>query len=121
MALSKFVFRPGVVREGTAYDNEGGWFDINLVRFKNGRPQKFGGWSKTTSQTYLGTVRALHGWVSLGGTKYLGLGSHLKYYVKDNSDFDDITPIRSTTSAGDVTFSASNGSSEITVSPPARS
>ena len=52
MALSKFVFRPGVVREGTAYDNEGGWFDINLVRFKNGRPQKFGGWSKRTSQTY---------------------------------------------------------------------
>ena len=119
MALSKFVFRPGVVREGTAYDNEGGWFDINLVRFKNGRPQKFGGWSKTTSQTYLGTVRALHGWVSLGGTKYLGLGSHLKYYVKDNSDFDDITPIRSTTSAGDVTFSASNGSSEITVTDTA--
>ena len=59
MALSKFVFRPGVVREGTAYDNEGGWFDINLVRFKNGRPQKFGGWSKTTSQSYLGTLKIL--------------------------------------------------------------
>tara|TARA_R100001086_G_scaffold117649_1_gene60425 strand:+ start:1487 stop:3352 length:1866 start_codon:yes stop_codon:yes gene_type:complete len=115
MTLSKFVFRPGINREGTAYDNEGGWFDSNLIRFKDGRPEKFGGWAKDTLSTYLGKARALHAYVSLEGTKYLGLGSTVKYYIKQGTNFDDITPIRSTTSAGDVTFAATNGSSTITV------
>ena len=115
MALQKTIFRPGIYREGTDYDNEGGWFDCNLVRFRKGRPEKFGGWSKLTSNTYLGTARALHPWVSLGGTKYLGIGTHLKYYVESGGNFNDITPIRSTTSAGDVTFSATNGDATITV------
>ena len=115
MPLQKTVFRPGINREGTAYDNEGGWFDCNLVRFRKGRPEKFGGWEKLSSATYEGTARALHGWISLGGTKYLGLGTHLKYYIESGTVFNDITPIRSTTSAGDVTFSASNGDATITV------
>jgi len=115
MPLKKTVFRPGINREGTAYDNEGGWFDCNLVRFRKGRPEKFGGWEKLSSATYEGTARALHGWISLGGTKYLGLGTHLKYYIETGTVFNDITPIRLTTSAGDVTFSASNGDATITV------
>ena len=115
MPLNKFVFRPGINREGTDYDNEGGWFDANLIRFKNGRPQKIGGWSKDTANTFLGKARSLHGWVSLGGTKYLGVGTTWKFYIKAGDDFDDITPIRSTTSAGDVTFSATNGDATITV------
>ena len=119
MPLKKTIFRPGINREGTAYDNEGGWFDCNLVRFRQGRPEKFGGWEKLSSATYEGTARALHGWISLGGTKYLGLGTHLKYYVESGTVFNDITPIRSTTSAGDVTFSASNGDATITVTDTA--
>jgi len=78
MALQKTIFRPGIYREGTDYDNEGGWFDCNLVRFRKGRPEKFGGWSKLTTNTFLGTARALHSWVSLGGTKFLGLGTTWK-------------------------------------------
>ena len=119
MPLQKITFRPGINREGTAYDNEGGWFDCNLVRFRKGRPEKFGGWEKLTSNTYLGSVRALHPWISLEGSKYLGLGSHLKYYIESGGSFNDITPIRSTTSAGDVTFSASNGDATITVADTA--
>jgi len=117
--LQKLVFRPGINREGTAYDNEGGWFDCNLVRFRKGRPEKFGGWEKLSSSTYLGTARALHGWISLGGTKYLGIGTHLKYYIESGTVFNDITPIRLTTSAGDVTFSATNGDATITVADTA--
>ena len=119
MALQKTIFRPGIYREGTDYDNEGGWFDCNLVRFRKGRPEKFGGWSKLTDNTYLGTARALHPWVSLGGTKYLGIGTHLKYYIEAGGIFNDVTPIRSTTSAGDVTFSATNGDATITVADTA--
>jgi len=115
MPLQKTIFRPGINREGTAYDNEGGWFDCNLVRFRKGRPEKFGGWEKLSAATYLGTARALHGWISLGGTKYLGIGTHLKYYIESGTVFNDITPIRLTTSAGDVTFSATNGDATITV------
>ena len=119
MPLQKTIFKPGINREGTAYDNEGGWFDCNLVRFRKGRPEKFGGWEKLTTNTYLGTARALHSWISLEGTKFLGLGTHLKYYIEEGNSFNDITPIRLTTSAGDVTFSASNGDATITVADTA--
>ena len=113
MALQKTIFRPGIYREGTDYDNEGGWFDCNLVRFRKGRPEKFGGWAKTTNNTYLGTARALHPWVSLEGTKFLGLGTTLKYYINEGDNFYDVTPIRKTTTNG-ITFAATNGSSTIT-------
>ena len=120
MPLQKLTFKPGINREGTDYDNEGGWFDCNLVRFRKGRPEKFGGWEKLSNQTYLGTTRALHCWISLGGTKYLGLGTHLKYYIELGSAFNDITPIRATTSAGDVTFAkVDNDDATITVTDTA--
>ena len=113
MPLSKILFKPGINREGTEYDNTGGWFDVNLVRFRKGRPEKFGGWSKDGSNSYLGTGRALHAWTSLGGTKYLGLGTTWKYYIREGDSYSDVTPIRKTTTNG-VTFSATNGSSTIT-------
>ena len=120
MALQKTLFKPGINREGTDYSNEGGWFDINLVRFRKGLPEKFGGWAKENLNTFLGTCRALHSWVSLGGTKYLGLGTTWKYYIEEGSTFNDVTPIRSTTSAGDVTFAkVGNGDATITVSDTA--
>ena len=119
MAISKINFRPGIMREGTAYSNEGGWFDVNKVRFKAGLPQKIGGWQKDNLNTFLGTCRALIGWIDLEGTKYLGLGTHLKYYIELGATFNDVTPLRTTTSAGDVTFSATNGSSSITVTDTA--
>ena len=113
MPLSKILFKPGINREGTEYDNTGGWFDVNLVRFRKGRPEKFGGWSKDSSNSYLGTARALHAWNSLGGTKYLGVGTTWKYYIREGDSYSDVTPIRKTTTDG-VVFSATNGSSTIT-------
>ena len=114
MALQKLLFNPGINKEGTAYTAEGGWFDGNLVRFRKGFPEKIGGWVKNTLNTYLGTGRKLHAWVNLQGTKYLGIGTRLKLYLQEGDAFYDVTPLRLTTSAGDVTFSASNGSSTIT-------
>jgi hypothetical protein len=116
MTLQKAIFKPGINREGTDYDNEGGWFDCNLVRFRKGRPEKFGGWQKENTNLFLGTGRALHSWIALAGTKYLGLGTTWKYYIEEGSSFNDVTPIRSTTSAGDVTFAkVANGDATITV------
>ena len=116
MPLTKFTFQPGINKEMTDLMDKGGWSDGNLVRFRKGLPEKIGGWVKNTSNTFLGACRALLAWVSLASTKYLGLGTNLKYYVKEGDNFYDITPIRSTTAAGDVTFSASNGDATITVS-----
>ena len=115
MALSKLQFRPGVNREVTSYTNEGGWFDIDHVRFQKGFPEKIGGWQKSSSNSFLGTCRALHPWVSLDRDKYIGVGTHLKYYIDEGGFYNDITPIRLTTAAGDVTFAATNGSYTITV------
>ena len=115
MPLTKYNFKPGIDREGTDFSNEGGWFDVNLVRFRKSFPEKIGGWIKEQISTYLGTGRALHAWVALGGTKYLGLGTTLKYYVKDGSSFYDVTPIRETTAAGDVTFAAVDGDATLTI------
>ena len=103
MPLQKFIFRPGINKEGTDYSNDGGWVDANLVRFRKGLPEKIGGWAKNTLNTFQSTGRALHAWVTLAGTKLLGLGTTWKYYVLDGDSFYDITPLRSTTSAGDVT------------------
>jgi len=114
MPYSKVQFRPGIYREGTAYSAENGWFDCNLIRFREGRVEKFGGWQKLTDSTYLGTARALHNWISLSGNKYLGIGTHLKYYIKDGTAFADVTPIRKTTTNA-ATFAATDGSSTVTV------
>ena len=114
MPLQKLQFKPGVNRETTSYTNEGGWFDSEKIRFRFGLPEKIGGWVKTTTNTFLGTCRALHNWISLDGTLRTGVGTHLKYYLKEGTGFNDVTPLRVTTSAGDVTFAASNGSSAIT-------
>jgi len=114
MPLTKLQFRPGVNRETTSYTNEGGWFDCDKIRFRFGTPEKIGGWTPKSGASYLGTARALHPFVALDSTRFLGVGTHLKYYVDEGGAFNDITPIRATTSAGGVVFAATNGSSTIT-------
>lgn len=115
MPLTKLQFRPGVNRETTSYTNEGGWFDCDKIRFRFGTPEKIGGWERFSGQSFLGTCRALHPFVAVDGSSFLGVGTHLKYYINEGGGFNDITPLRATTAAGDVTFSAANGSSTLTI------
>ena len=118
MPLQKYLFNPGINKEGTDYTAEGGWFDGNLVRFRKGFPEKIGGWVKYLTESYNGTGRKLLGWVALDGTRLLGLGTRSKLYVQEGADFDDITPIRATSTNG-VLFAATNGSSVITATDDA--
>jgi hypothetical protein len=115
MPLTKLQFRPGINREITSYSNEGGWFDGDKIRFRFGYPEKIGGWQRLGNSTFLGSCRALHIWRTLGLETYLGVGTHLKYYVEYGQGYYDVTPIRRTTSAGAVTFAATDGSSVLTV------
>lgn len=113
--IKALKFKPGINREVTPYSNEGGFFDGDKIRFRMGFPEKIGGWEKYSANQYLGSARRLHNWIGLDSSNFLGVGTHLKYYIEEGTTFNDITPIRQTTSAGDVTFSASNGSTTITV------
>ena len=114
MPLTALKFKPGINRETTSYSNEGGWFTCDKIRFRFGYAEKIGGWSAYSDSTFLGTSRALFSWVALDGTKFLGIGTNLKYYIADGSIYYDITPIRTTTTNA-TTFSATNGSAVITV------
>jgi hypothetical protein len=115
MPFSKFVFKPGINKEGTNYSNEGGWFDADKVRFRKGRPERIGGWEKNSSNTFIGTCRKINTYSTATQSQYNILGTHKKLYAQEGTTFNDITPIRLTTSAGDATFSASNGDATITV------
>lgn len=118
MPLQKLTFRPGVNREGTNYSNEGGWYDCDNIRFRSGFPEKLGGWIRLTANTFQGVCRALWNWVTLGGANLLGVGTHLKYYIEVGGIYNDITPIRKTTT-GTATFAATNGSAVLTVTDAA--
>ena len=119
MPFAKLNFKAGIDKENTNYSAEGGWVDGTLVRFRKGLVEKIGGWVKSGTNSFLGLGRALHSWISLGGTRYIGIGTTFKYYIKEGETYYDVTPLRSTTSAGDVTFAATNGSSTITVTDTA--
>ena len=119
MPFTSLKYKPGIISDVTAYTNEGGFVDGDKIRFRFGFPEKIGGWVKYTTSVFQGTARRLHNWVALDGSDFLGIGTELKYYVEEGQTLNDITPIRNTTSAGDVTFSASNGSTTITVTDTA--
>ena len=120
MPLKKITLKPGVNRENTRYTNEGGWYDCDKIRFRQGTPEKIGGWTPVTpNATYLGTARSLWPWTTNTAFPYLGVGTNLKYYIESGLAYNDITPIRATTAAGDVTFAATNGSATITVTDTA--
>ena len=114
MPLTKLQFKPGINREITKYSNEGGWVDCDKIRFRFGYPEKFGGWEKMSSNTYQGTARRLHNWLALDGSNFLGVGTHLKYYIEEGGTFNDVTPVRASTT-NSTTFAATNGSANITV------
>jgi len=114
MPLSKLNFKPGINKEETDYSNEGGWVDGDKIRFRKGRVEKIGGWEKLSSDTLVGSARALHSWISLGGNKFLGIGTTNKYYIEEGGTYNDVTPVRKT-STNSITFGATDGSSTITV------
>jgi hypothetical protein len=115
MTLAKVQFAPGVNKEGTEYTADAGWFDSDKIRFRKGRVEKIGGWTKYSDASFLGVCRSLHNWSSLESINYIGIGTNLKFYVAEGSGYNDVTPIRLTSGAGDATFAATNGSSTITV------
>ena len=115
MPLTKITFKPGVNRETTSYGDENGWYNSDLIRFRKGRPEKMGGWSRLSSSTIEGVGRSLHTWAALDGSKFMGLGTETKFYIEEGGGYNDVTPIRATTTLGADPLTTVNGNSTVTV------
>ena len=118
MPLSKILFKPGVNRENTRYTTEGGWYECDKIRFRQGTPEKIGGWQRISSNTFLGVCRSLWNWVTLGNLNLVGVGTNLKFYIEKGGAYNDITPIRSTVTLTNP-FTATLSSAVITVADTA--
>lgn len=118
MPLKKIVFKPGVNRENTRYTTEGGWYDCDKVRFRQGTPEKIGGWFPVSVNTILGVCRSLWNFVTLGGLNLLGVGTNLKFYLESGQAYYDITPYRYLSTGTDTLtnpFTTTLGSAVVTV------
>ena len=115
MPLQKILFKPGVNRENTRYTTEGGWYDCDKVRFRQGTPEKIGGWQQISGYTYEGTCRSLWSWDTLTGTNLIGVGTNLLFYVEEGGQYNNITPLRSVQTGLNGPFAATAGSTTVTV------
>ena len=115
MPFIPMKFKPGLNRDQTNYSNEGGWFECDKVRFRSGYPEKLGGWVRYTLTAMIGICRQMFGWVTSFQDNFLALGTNKKVYIEAGNNLIDITPLRETTAAGDVTFAAVDGSNVLTV------
>tara|TARA_R110000823_G_scaffold54520_2_gene133844 strand:- start:489 stop:2612 length:2124 start_codon:yes stop_codon:yes gene_type:complete len=114
MPLQKILFKPGVNKENTRYTTEGGWYEADKVRFRQGNPEVIGGWEPLSVLTYLGVCRSLWNWTSLGGSDLIGIGTNLKFYILQGTEYYDITPIRETVTINNNPF-ALTASTTVTV------
>ena len=94
MPLQKLTLKPGVNRENTRYTNENGWYESDKIRFRQGTPEKIGGWQRISASTFIGVCRSLWNWVTLAGLNLMGVGTTSKMYIESGGTYSDITPIR---------------------------
>ena len=118
MPLQKILFKPGVNRENTRYTTEGGWFDSDKIRFRQGTPEKIGGWTQYAAGVFTGICRSLWNWVTLANQTLIGVGTNLRFYIGQGGSFYDITPVRSTVTLTNP-FDTINTSAVVTVTDTA--
>jgi hypothetical protein len=114
MPLQKFLFKPGVNRENTRYTTEGGWYEGDKIRFRQGNPEKIGGWTPFAFTTFTGICRSLWNWITLAGESLIGVGTNVYFYILNGGTYYDITPIRKTVTLTNP-FTATAGSRVITI------
>ena len=119
MPLKKLTLKAGVNRENTRYTNENGYYVSNNVRFRQGTPEKIGGWTRLSANFFLGVCRSLWNWVTLGGANYLGIGTNLKFYIEYGGTYNDITPLRTPATTINNNPFAGNGTTTVTVTDTA--
>ena len=114
MPLQKILFKPGVNRENSRYTTEGGWYEADKVRFRQGTPEKIGGWARISSSIFLGICRSLRNWTTLISENLIGVGTNLKFYISSGGQYYDITPTKTVRTLTNP-FATVNGSTTVTV------
>ena len=92
--LFKPSYRPGVNKRDGGLQNEGGYADSNLVRFKGdpALPQPVGGWDVLTVSQIAGKARGIHAWRTLESQQVLAIGATNKLYAIVGGSLREITP-----------------------------
>lgn len=121
MPLSKIQFAPGIQKETTNYTASGGWFACDKMRFRQGMPEKIGGWIQLVSQPFLGACRYIHQWSAYeGDQQFIGLGTSDKLYILWGQSLYDITPERlSLTLGADPICALGAASAQMSIHAPA--
>ena len=132
MPLQLLKYKPGVVKDITEYaagKNGPYWVDSDLVRFKNGYPEKLGGWEKDTlyglntsgattgtETTVEGIARKMLNWrAAVDGEDRLAVGTHNHLLIIQNNAVYDITPLRKTSTGLSNPIATVSGSSTVTI------
>jgi hypothetical protein len=102
MALRKLVFQPGINRDRTDYASEGGWYSGDKIRFRQGYPEKIGGWTTVNFDPYVGTASSLISYGTSDSEQIIGIGTNEKMYVLTGTTLVDTTPIRATFTTTDT-------------------
>ena len=118
MPLQKITLKPGINRENTRYTTEGGYYESDKVRFRQGTPEKIGGWARISANTFVGVCRSLWNWVTLGAQNLIGVGTNVKFYIENGGAYYDVTPIRATSTLTNP-FTTVNLSTTVTVADAA--
>lgn len=83
----------GAWRVGTEYEAKGRWYDVNLVRWRDGSLRPIGGWTQWGSATFSGIARGAYAWTDNSGNRWFAFGTAAKLYVANSSAaIFDITP-----------------------------
>ena len=132
MPLQILKYNPGIVKDITEYaagKNGPYWVDSDLVRFKNGYPEKLGGWQKenifgldpsgnitTTKISIEGIARRMVYWRAFAdGEDRLAVGTHNHLFIYQNNALFDITPLRKTSSGLSNPIATANASTTVTI------
>lgn len=84
---------PGAWRNGTRFEAKGRWYDVNLVRWKDGQLQPIGGWQRSSEVPMSAPARGGLAWRTDANTRWLALGTAYGLHVSTVDDQADITPV----------------------------
>ncbi len=93
MPMFRLTATPGVDVERTPTTMRGGYVQSNLIKFREGLVEKWGGWQRICNTQLAGVGRTLHFWDDLTGTSWLAAGTNLQLYVEQNGVLYNISPV----------------------------
>ena len=96
MALKKLIFQPGINRDRSNYSSEGSWYSCDKIRFRQGYPEKIGGWTPINFTAYAGTASSMIQYGTSDGNELISVATNEKNYIIKGTDLNDITPLRTT-------------------------